>query len=1040
MKGFFARLFGGESTPKSPKRRDQAAPVNLPKPQPSLTPGKNKRSDLKPGDFIAGEYRIRRVFGGEGGADGEGKSGMGVVYLVEARTSEEPFVLKTFQSKLANVASIARFKAEADIWINIGKHANIVQCHWVREFSDQLFVAAEYIGPDNAGRNTLTHHLASGSLSLQQQLHWIAQFCFGMKHAMTHGLRAHRDIKPDNLMIDNRGRLKITDFGLAKGLSPSEQSASLQVTEGRNETLTLAGSAFGTAPYMAPEQFMDSSAVDHRADIYSLGIVIYMMISGGRLPILPAGGSGWAMAHHRQRVPRIEHPLMQCAEKCLEKDRRNRFQTYDELLDAVRAACRKHAISIPTEEQDVDSEFQRQWSIAMSLTNLGRAEEAITKLLQMANRWPESSQVYTELGRAYKILRKLPEALQATEKSLLLYPYSTAAWNNLGGILADLQRFADAKNAFLKSLRIESENTGAMVSLAELHMDDGQLEEAKHLCELALFWRPEKPNVLLAASSCLMRCGETKRARELLEKLVLLPFDSTEWLSDFKRRRSWFNLARCRHSLGDAEGCMQALQEVLKHFPNDEASLTFVAQVLAETGKSNEALSYLDKSLAIDPQSTWAWNNRSVALNNLGRNAEALGCCDRALAIDSKFAAAWFNKGNALVALARNDEALDSYGKALAIDARNANAWVGNGNVLDMLGRSDEAIACYDKALAIEPRNGSAWSNKGVTLNAKGRHEEALACYDEALQIKPLDGKLWCCRANALYRLERYQEALVCLQKAQKLGDPTAAGKMEYCQRQLSSEANKFFTRGFELEMAGNNAEAIRCYDAGIAIDGSNAAVWMNKGNILIKLGQREEAIRCYDKSLAIEPRNAGAWGNMAITLGDLGRHEEALACCNKALQLDPRTVSFWCDKGTALANLERYEEAILCFQEAQKLGHPTAARKIEYCRRQLSPSADTFYRRGNGFREAGNNVEAIRCYDAGIAIDGSNVDLWLNKGAALLALKRYPEAVACFDRVISLNADDFRGWNNKGVALISMGQREQGFACLIEAKKLEKR
>ena len=72
---------------------------------------------------------------------------MGVIYLVEGRTSETPFVLKTFQSKRANPSSLARFKAEAETWINLGKHPNIVQCHWVREFSDQLFVAAEYIWP-----------------------------------------------------------------------------------------------------------------------------------------------------------------------------------------------------------------------------------------------------------------------------------------------------------------------------------------------------------------------------------------------------------------------------------------------------------------------------------------------------------------------------------------------------------------------------------------------------------------------------------------------------------------------------------------------------------------------------------------------------------------------------------------------------------------------------------------------------------------------------------------------------------------------------
>jgi Flp pilus assembly protein TadD len=65
---------------------------------------------------------------------------------------------------------------------------------------------------------------------------------------------------------------------------------------------------------------------------------------------------------------------------------------------------------------------------------------------------------------------------------------------------------------------------------------------------------------------------------------------------------------------------------------------------------------------------------------------------------------------------------------------------------------------------------------------------------------------------------------------------------------------------------------------------------------------------------------------------------------------------------------------------------------------------------------------------------------IWINKGAALLALERPAEAVACFDRSISLNPCDSGAWNNKGIALVSMGQREEGFACLIEAKKLEKR
>src|SRR5664280_1290403 len=167
-------------------------------------------NQYQPGDRIAGEYTVRRVFGGED------QSGMGVVYLVEHREYRTPFVLKTFQRTTSEDAK--RFVSEATAWIKAGSHPHIVEAYWVKELAGQLFVAAAYVEPDVNDRNSLEDFLAPTPLRAEVILLWAVQFCRGMEYARTKGVLAHRDIKPANLMVDADGNLKVTDFGIAKAV------------------------------------------------------------------------------------------------------------------------------------------------------------------------------------------------------------------------------------------------------------------------------------------------------------------------------------------------------------------------------------------------------------------------------------------------------------------------------------------------------------------------------------------------------------------------------------------------------------------------------------------------------------------------------------------------------------------------------------------------------------------------------------------------------------------------------------------------------
>ncbi len=295
-----------------------------------------KNRNLKKGELIAGEYEIVEVFGGAG------KTGMGVVYLVKNREIPYPIVLKTYQD---NSSSLSRkqFESEAKAWVNIGVHQNIVQAFWVRELDGQLFVSAEYVKPDEVGRNCLSNYLGGQFLDVAVVLVWAVQFCYAMEHALSKGLQVHRDIKPDNIMIDSNGVLKVTDFGLAKAylveshIDKKSWNPFKKDKKQNNTSHTKTGSMKGTLPYMAPEQFLNAKSVDSRADIYSFGIVLFQMVAANKLPYEFNFGRNsnvedFYNVHANQKPAHFDTPLMRVINKCLQKDRNQRYQNYDELL------------------------------------------------------------------------------------------------------------------------------------------------------------------------------------------------------------------------------------------------------------------------------------------------------------------------------------------------------------------------------------------------------------------------------------------------------------------------------------------------------------------------------------------------------------------------------------------------------------------------------------------------------------------------------------------------------------------------------------
>ncbi len=164
--------------------------------------------------------------------------------------------------------------------------------------------------------------LATGALSPRQALEIVPQLCDALRYAHDEGV-VHRDIKPENLLLDRRGQIKIADFGLAK-----------LVGDQVDRPLTASQDVVGTAHYMAPEQVESSREVDHRADIYSMGVVFYEMLTGG----LPLGR--FQLPSQSSNVDgRIDEVVL----KTLAKDPRQRYQQASEVKTDLERAARPAA-------------------------------------------------------------------------------------------------------------------------------------------------------------------------------------------------------------------------------------------------------------------------------------------------------------------------------------------------------------------------------------------------------------------------------------------------------------------------------------------------------------------------------------------------------------------------------------------------------------------------------------------------------------------------------------------------------------------------
>ena len=203
-----------------------------------------------------------------------GQGGMGAVYKVRQKDLDRIVALKILPPAIGRSPEFSnRFTREAKALAKLN-HPGIVTLHEFGQQDGLYFILMEFVDGVN-----LAQLMKTGRVSPREALAIVPQICDALQFAHDQGI-VHRDIKPENILLDRLGRVKVADFGIAKVVVSAGESADDSGNPPPQADATIAGKVMGTPAYMAPEQIEHPSEVDHRADIYALGIVFYQMLTG----------------------------------------------------------------------------------------------------------------------------------------------------------------------------------------------------------------------------------------------------------------------------------------------------------------------------------------------------------------------------------------------------------------------------------------------------------------------------------------------------------------------------------------------------------------------------------------------------------------------------------------------------------------------------------------------------------------------------------------------------------------------------------------
>jgi len=818
---------------------------------------------------------------------GEGR--MGAVYKAEDTKLKRTVALKFLRTEvLGSEEQKTRFVNEARLGAALD-HTNICVVHEIVEFEGHTFIAMAHIDGQN-----LKDKIASGPLEVDEVINLALQVAQGLKEAHEQRI-IHRDIKSANIMVSSKGQVKITDFGLAK-------------LTGRTQ-ITKKGTIMGTVAYMSPEQAC-GKAIDIRTDIWSLGVVLYEMLTG-QLPF--AGEHEQAVIYSILNVepepltktcPGVPKELERVVNKALAKSPDKRYQTVSELQDDLKQLTPAKTPAPATISSTVAVHLKRCRQHARPLAVV----IAALLLLLIPIGWPTLQQW---LG-----FERIP-----WEKHLLVLPIT-----NVGGN-ATHQAFCDGLVETLTSKLTQLQQfQGSLWVVPAADVRESRIASAG----AALQWF----GVHLVVAGSMQRLGDgfrltlnlvdTKTLRQLRSEVITDRMTNITALQDgiVLKLAEMLALEMQPESRGVLTAGHTTVPGAYEFYLQGRGYLQEYVQDRQKTEKLiNTAISLFERAIDQDSRYALAYAGLGEAYWRKYRATKdtqwiehAVRNCEHAVELNDLLAPVHVALGMVQRGTGRYEEAIMEFQLALKLNPLSAEGYRELAEAYRVRGRLPEAELTYQKAIELKPDYWAGYNKLGVFYFQQGRYEEAAAQFRHVIEMKPLNPKGYRNLGGIYFFLERMEDAEEMFQRSLEI-------EPDY--RTFSNLATIYFNRERYTDAARMFEKALELEDHDYRIWGylASACYWTpderDRAWIIYQRG-----ITMAEEQMKVNPRDPELQSNLALYCAMVGEQNKARTYLQQTADLESNILEVIFRMGNTYEILGEREQALQWIEKALENGY----------------------------------------------------------------------------------------------------------------------